>query len=577
MEVVDRVEHLRGFPEGSGKYARMSDPEKLWVPVEHTPSPHGVPTSAMFDDGNGGEYRKSLHVYAPPFAQLVDSPDKINGIAMQVDTWHREKMNVSGSVFVPGPYPRRSLAPTAGPDAIYSGLLECPLTSRIRKTYASGSTGGFNDSLAAQALSCASNGGGGMGQEFCVKQGVNGISGAVPQPGAAPQGLSYAGVKASAQACEAACVAGNHSSSSSECLAYTWISPAFAQRAWHNMCYLRHSGLMSQAPGPGIVTGWRVGAAGAPASCTAGGPAGPGGGRRRCEHAVADAATCFGSASSMPGLASLGGVGRHLSTKQVSSAAFPAGCSVAVDSRTGARSIVYNTNTSSEACCGTNPGTELSGRVPTLESNVTVALQILGGANGTAVITLRGPADVYFAVGWAASTMSDRPYTIVVEPPASAGIATRSGAAVRVSERKLDKHAPGKLLSSSLTVVSSTVSEGMRTVVLRRPLRGATPDHYSFGTTTPLALPLITAVGQGAAFGPHGAAPHGASTLHLWPSTPVCICAIPAAPFGAGQGTMTYEPTGSTVSFRAGRCDPQPREDLIAQRNPTCDIRSCEW
>ena len=68
---------------------------------------------------------KSLHIYAPPFAQLVDSPNKINGVAMQVDTWHREKMNLTGSPFVPGPVPRHALAPTTGPDAIYSGLLEC--------------------------------------------------------------------------------------------------------------------------------------------------------------------------------------------------------------------------------------------------------------------------------------------------------------------------------------------------------------------------------------------------------------------------------------------------------------------
>ena len=68
------------------KFARMSDPRHVWAPVEHTASSHGVATSAMFDDGNGGEYRKSLHVYAPPFAQLVDSPNKINGVAMQVKT-----------------------------------------------------------------------------------------------------------------------------------------------------------------------------------------------------------------------------------------------------------------------------------------------------------------------------------------------------------------------------------------------------------------------------------------------------------------------------------------------------------
>ena len=35
--------------------------------------------------------------------------------------------------FVPGPVPRNNLAPLTGPDAIYSGLLECPLTTRVRK------------------------------------------------------------------------------------------------------------------------------------------------------------------------------------------------------------------------------------------------------------------------------------------------------------------------------------------------------------------------------------------------------------------------------------------------------------
>jgi hypothetical protein len=32
--------------------------------------------------------------------------------------------------------PKNSLAPTAGPDSIYSGLLECPLTTRIKKARA---------------------------------------------------------------------------------------------------------------------------------------------------------------------------------------------------------------------------------------------------------------------------------------------------------------------------------------------------------------------------------------------------------------------------------------------------------
>ena len=60
------------------KYMSMSD-GRAWVPLEHEASVSGLPTSAMFDDGNGGEYRKSLHAYAPPFAQLVESPTTVAG------------------------------------------------------------------------------------------------------------------------------------------------------------------------------------------------------------------------------------------------------------------------------------------------------------------------------------------------------------------------------------------------------------------------------------------------------------------------------------------------------------------
>jgi hypothetical protein len=67
------------------KYMMLSD--GVWLPVEDSPSDNGVPTSAMFDDANGGEYRKSFHAYAPPFAQLVESPSAIAGQAMQIDTW----------------------------------------------------------------------------------------------------------------------------------------------------------------------------------------------------------------------------------------------------------------------------------------------------------------------------------------------------------------------------------------------------------------------------------------------------------------------------------------------------------
>ena len=154
----------------------LSGGQRVWVPVEHTPSASGNPTSALFDDGNGGEYRKTFHGYASPFAQIVESPKTVHGTAMQIDTWNRREMKLPSKPgekppkFVPGPHPRRSLAPTEGPDAICkndprccchatkeminpvhctsmsslwlrthrgiafvdSGLLECPLTTRVK-------------------------------------------------------------------------------------------------------------------------------------------------------------------------------------------------------------------------------------------------------------------------------------------------------------------------------------------------------------------------------------------------------------------------------------------------------------
>ena len=76
-------------------------------------------------------------------------------------------MNLTGSPFVPGPVPKKresgdwplgsdgaakwpsgALAPTEGPN-LYSGILECPLTTRIQKTLTGG---GWNDSFTANIV-----------------------------------------------------------------------------------------------------------------------------------------------------------------------------------------------------------------------------------------------------------------------------------------------------------------------------------------------------------------------------------------------------------------------------------------
>ena len=152
-----RMERVPYDPDDGGRTSLLT-PEPGWdfVPVEHTPSKAGLPTSLPPAGSNGGEFRKSYHGLAPPFVQVIESPRALAMTPMQIDTWNRDKMNLTGSPFVPGPVPKKreagdwpagsdgarrwpagNLAPLEGPD-LYSGILECPLTTRIKKTLTGG-------------------------------------------------------------------------------------------------------------------------------------------------------------------------------------------------------------------------------------------------------------------------------------------------------------------------------------------------------------------------------------------------------------------------------------------------------
>ena len=89
------------------------------------------------DEANGGEWRKSFHGYPHGYAQLVESPVGFRIEPMQIDTKNRDgSMATAADGFTPDPnlVPRAYAAPLTGPDAVYSGLLECPCTDRITKT-----------------------------------------------------------------------------------------------------------------------------------------------------------------------------------------------------------------------------------------------------------------------------------------------------------------------------------------------------------------------------------------------------------------------------------------------------------
>ena len=262
----------------------------------------------------------------------------------------------------------------------------------------------------------------------------------------------------------------------------------------------------------------------------------------------------------------------NLTTSVGSSDVLPPGCSLTLDSVTKAGSAYFNTNNESSACCGF--GVEaVAGQADWSEGNVTLELTIAGNAtvsgnsSGDVEISLRGPADGnWFGVGFDTTSMSNAPYAIIVD-----------GANGTVSERVLGNHLPGVELRSSVTVVSNNVEDGFRTVVMTRASDGLSPEYYSFDIHK-LSLDVIMAVGDTPELSYHKA--KTATQVALWPKTAqraatpsnaVCLCSVPALPFGQGQGTLEYLPTGETIGFPL-RCN--PTESVLTNRNPTCDIRT---
>ena len=89
------------------------------------------PNSQFFSEGNGGESRGSFHGYPTNVAQLIYSPTVFRIQPMQIDTRNRNPKYINDSVFHAGILPKRAASPI---NADYSGLLECPCTTRINKT-----------------------------------------------------------------------------------------------------------------------------------------------------------------------------------------------------------------------------------------------------------------------------------------------------------------------------------------------------------------------------------------------------------------------------------------------------------
>jgi hypothetical protein len=206
----------------------------------------------------------------------------------------------------------------------------------------------------------------------------------------------------------------------------------------------------------------------------------------------------------------------------ISDASEPAGCYVLATPH--GYEVYFNTMENSTVLCGETKGRSprATGRETVREAgnNVSVALD-LNAKTGIATITLTGPAEKWFAVGFGATKMADAPYAIVVEPPPSSFAASKA----TLTERKLADHAAGNPLPSPsmLTAVSDTVINATRTVVMTRALVGKSSQYYTFDPSG-AAINVIMASGTSPSFGYHGATRGGDALMMVLMGAPVCLC-----------------------------------------------------
>lgn len=263
------------------------------------------------------------------------------------------------------------------------------------------------------------------------------------------------------------------------------------------------------------------------------------------ESSVLTSGVCSASISSASECAAAINAFAHASSiSSITNATLPSGCLMFPESKPHSYRAVFNSAGSSETCEVKGLDVQLQG-VANLGNLVNMTISLEGKV---AKITMSGPDDVWFGAGFDATTMSDQPYAIIVEGDGE------------VSEHKLGPQAPGHLLRTSITVVSSEVVSGIRTVTLVRPVAGVTKEHFSL-PTQPGELKMITAVGSGPKFAYHKART-GAQIMLLPSNSQACVCKPKVSNY------MSYM-NKSSREFEGYPCQDRPRSDMASHGDGT--------
>ena len=215
-----------------------------------------------------------------------------------------------------------------------------------------------------------------------------------------------------------------------------------------------------------------------------------------CKPAIAKADDCYTAAQEL-------GLRPEKRNSTVSNPKLPAGCSVSAT--VGGYDVVFNTDAGSNVTCG-QPAADAKKtepRVAGLAENLVNISVDLNPASDLATIQLQGPANVWFGVGLGAHgkfnpadpssglSMLGTNWTIIVLTDGT------------VMERDLGNHEPGTELPPSVTVVSNTVVNGQRTIIMTRSIAGSKADNMRFDPKDN-SMPFINAIGNDHVFDLYG-------------------------------------------------------------------------
>ena len=251
-------------------------------------------------------------------------------------------------------------------------------------------------------------------------------------------------------------------------------------------------------------------------------------------------------------------------SKTISDDTLPLGCLLTPETSNNSNylySVTFNSLITSKATCdaghsfsGAKNSKLLSGSAELC--NLT-HMEVSHDGNN-AKLTLTGPSEFWFGVGFDATAMKDLPYALIVDGNGN------------VHERKLANHGPGTVLTPSITnVTSNQVVNGVRTIVLYRPVDALTKDHYAI-PTNPGKINLITAIGNSVKLAYHKART-GASLTLLPSEVSSCLCAPTSSSY------LTYMDT-DTQEFGYD-CLDAPRSDMKSHGDGTgrnVENRACK-